>query len=273
MLAWVVIDRQHLRQAAPFASLHSSPLFPLPHLSPLLPVAYALHLPTAAPQPLCNQPVTHSFYLDGGAYPPVALPARQRSSRMPIPYSLSLYFSISCALFCTFLHSPNIQLFYFQAIPHSASKNTTTGVGEEDKLPAENTAQDSVVTSLPHYILASSSERKQHRLGGRSIGDGLEFWVLPPERLWHLHFRSLQDADQLQGIDDGLALKVIVGHHKRLAGALCDFADARDPGSQLFGGVEIVVTLMRRDRCIVAKPCVVAPAVKPNVPDGRGGLS
>src|ERR1700686_2458708 len=28
MLAWVVIDRHHLRQATPFASLHSSPLFP-----------------------------------------------------------------------------------------------------------------------------------------------------------------------------------------------------------------------------------------------------
>src|ERR1700731_483606 len=130
MLAWVVIDRQHLRQAAPFASLHSSPLFPLPHLSPLLPVAYALPLATAPPQPLCDQSVTYSFYLDGGWIPPVALPSRQRSSRIPIPCSLSPFFSISCALFRTFLHSPKTQLFYFQAIPHSASKNTTTGRGK-----------------------------------------------------------------------------------------------------------------------------------------------
>ena len=113
MLAWVVIDRQHLRQAAPFASLHSSPLFPLPHLSPLLPVAYALPLATAPPQPLCNQSVTHSFYLDGGWIPPVALPSRQRSSRIPIPCSLSPFFSISCALFCTFLHSPKNSTLLF----------------------------------------------------------------------------------------------------------------------------------------------------------------
>src|SRR5256885_10641146 len=33
--------------------------------------------------------------------------------------------------------------------------------------------------------------------------------------------------------DDGLSLKVIVGDHKRLAGPFGDFADARDPGSQL----------------------------------------
>src|SRR6266567_3067820 len=32
----------------------------------------------------------------------------------------------SSALFCTFLHSRKTQLFYFQSIPHSASKNTTT---------------------------------------------------------------------------------------------------------------------------------------------------
>ncbi len=85
-------------------------------------------------------------------------------------------------------------------------------------------------------------------------------------------FRSLQDADELQGIDDGLALKVIVGHYERLAGPLCDSADARDPRGQLFGGVEIVVTLMRGNRRIVSKPRVVAPAVKPDVPDRRGGL-
>src|ERR1700687_1456761 len=74
MLVWVVIDRQHLRQPAPFASVHSSPLFSLPHLSPLLPVAYALPLATATPQPLCNQSVTHSFYLDGGYTPLGATP-------------------------------------------------------------------------------------------------------------------------------------------------------------------------------------------------------
>src|SRR6266849_5945295 len=66
MLAWVVIDRQHVRQAAPFASLHSSSIFPLPHLSPLLPTPYGHSYTTATQQPLCNQSVTHSFDLDGG---------------------------------------------------------------------------------------------------------------------------------------------------------------------------------------------------------------
>src|SRR5260370_1605259 len=41
----------------------------------------------------------------------------------PIPYTLSPFFSHSCALFCAFLHSPKTQLFSFQSLPHSSSKN------------------------------------------------------------------------------------------------------------------------------------------------------
>ena len=47
----------------------------------------------------------------------------------PIPYTLSPFFSHSCALSCTFLHPRRIQLLSFQAFPHSASKNTTAGGG------------------------------------------------------------------------------------------------------------------------------------------------
>src|SRR6266576_5778378 len=47
------------------------------------------------------------------------------------------------------------------------------GQGEGNKLLAENTARVSVVTSLLHYVFTSSSHRKQHRLGGWSISDGL----------------------------------------------------------------------------------------------------
>src|SRR6266851_451821 len=68
MVAWVVIDRQHHRKAGPFASLLSTPLIPLPHPSPLLPIPYGHSYTTAAPQPLCNQSLTHSFHRHGG-YP------------------------------------------------------------------------------------------------------------------------------------------------------------------------------------------------------------
>src|SRR5713101_1700611 len=73
MVAWVVLDRRHYRQAGPFALPLSTPLFPLPHLTPLLPYSYGHSYTTAAPQPLCNQSVTHSFYRHGGVYPLLSL--------------------------------------------------------------------------------------------------------------------------------------------------------------------------------------------------------
>ena len=104
MVAWVVIDRRHHRQAGPFALPLSTPLFPPPHLSPLLPTPYGHSYTTAAPQPLCNQSLTHSFYLDGGCTPPARSPlATAIPTHYPLPTSSS-FFSHSCALFCTFLH-------------------------------------------------------------------------------------------------------------------------------------------------------------------------
>src|SRR5216683_6757244 len=84
MLAWVVIDRQHVRQAAPFASLHSSSIFPLPHLSPLLPTPYGHSYTTVTQQPLCNQSVTHSFDLDGGCTPLLDVRTFKRFNMSPI---------------------------------------------------------------------------------------------------------------------------------------------------------------------------------------------
>src|SRR5712692_10458246 len=104
MVAWVVLDRRHYRQGGPFALPLSTPLFPLPHLSPLLPYSYGHSYTTAAPQPLYNQSLTHSFYLDGGCTPPARSPlATAIPTHYPLPTSSS-FFSHSCALFCTFLH-------------------------------------------------------------------------------------------------------------------------------------------------------------------------
>src|SRR5229473_6120878 len=136
----------------------------------------------------------------------------------------------------------------------------------------ENNAQISVLTSLSRYVFISSCYRKQHRLGRRRIGDGLELGIMTAERLRHFHFRSFQDADELQSVDDGFTLKVIVGHHKRFASPLRDFADARNPRSKFFSGVKIVVALMSGNRCVVAEPGIVAPSMKPHVRDSRGGL-
>src|SRR5713101_8559315 len=57
-----------------------------------------------------------------------ALTTTTPSSVYPISYSLSFHtFAHSFALFCIFLHASNMQLFSFQAIPHSLAK--TPGVG------------------------------------------------------------------------------------------------------------------------------------------------
>ena len=74
MVAWVVIDRQYLRQAAPFAFRLSTPLFPLPPLSPLLPYSYALFSATAVSQPFAYQSLPHSFHRDGGCTPSSSIP-------------------------------------------------------------------------------------------------------------------------------------------------------------------------------------------------------
>src|SRR5713101_4240990 len=104
MVAWVVLDRRHYRQAGRFAMLLLTPLFPLPHLSPLLPYSYGHSYTTATHQPLCNQSLTHSFYRDGGCTPPAGSPlATAIPTHHPLPTSSS-FFSHSCALFCTFLH-------------------------------------------------------------------------------------------------------------------------------------------------------------------------
>src|SRR6266849_7794897 len=146
MVAWVVIDRQQPRQAGPFASLLSTPVILLPHLSPLLPTPYGHSCATATHQPLCNQSFTHSFYLDGGCTLPLALPSRPRSllnTHYP-PQVLSFHtLAHSFAHFCIFLHSPKTQLSCFQSFPHSLRKTTRGWVPL--KSPARSRGQAAVV--------------------------------------------------------------------------------------------------------------------------------
>src|SRR6266478_550081 len=103
MVAWVVLDRRHYRQAGPFALPLSTPLFPLPPLSPLLSYSYGHSYTTATHQPLCNQSLTHSFYLDGGCTPPAGSPlATAIPTHYPLPTTHLKFFLFT--LLRTLLH-------------------------------------------------------------------------------------------------------------------------------------------------------------------------
>src|SRR5260370_7030079 len=89
MLAWVVIDRRHHRLADPFALLPCTPSIPSRHLSPLLSTSYRHSCTTAAPQPLYNQSVTHSFHHDGGCTPQPH--SESRHSSLPTVFKSFLF--------------------------------------------------------------------------------------------------------------------------------------------------------------------------------------
>src|SRR5713226_8342551 len=136
MVAWVVIDRQHHRQAGPFAALLSTPLIPLPHLSPLLPTPYGHSYTTAAPNPFAINPLRTLFIATEGVLP---LPVHWNefaSSETEEPFFTPHYSCVLCfhalahsfALICTFLHSRKTQLSCFQSFPHSLRKTTRGGV-------------------------------------------------------------------------------------------------------------------------------------------------
>jgi len=112
VLASVVIDRTYSRQFLPKSSSSRTLCLSVEFSdsfrpTSVVPTTYALPLATTVPQPLCNQSVTHSFYLDGGmpairGYARYGPTPRQRSPRLPIPCSLFPLFSISWELFCVF---------------------------------------------------------------------------------------------------------------------------------------------------------------------------
>ena len=92
------------------------------------------------------------------------------------------------------------------------------------------------------------------------------------KRLGNFDFGAFEDADELEGVDDGLALKVIVGDDKGVAGLFGNFANAGNPRSEFFRGVQIIVALVGRDGGIVGKPGIVAAAMEADIADRRGGL-
>src|ERR1700687_5170624 len=169
MLAWVVIDRQHLRQAAPFASLRSSPLFPLAHLSPLLPVAYALPLATAAPQPLCNQSVTHSFYLDGGCTPLWRCPTTAILSNAYPMFPISFIFN-PVRILLHFFALPKNSTLLFSSDSALFAKNTRGG-GVRVHLPSPQVITSKNSDALPAAMGAAAGRacRFQERISGRPV--------------------------------------------------------------------------------------------------------
>ena len=89
------------------------------------------------------------------------------------------------------------------------------------------------------------------------------------ERLGYFHFSLLEDTDELERVNDGFALEMVVGDDERALGVLADLADAGDPGRELLLRVEIVVALVRWNIFVVGKPGIVAAAVQADVADGR----
>src|SRR2546425_203793 len=129
MLAWVVIDRRHLRQprkshlpralranGSPFdfqLSTFNLRIAPSPTFLALC--------PKSVKQVSSRQSLPHSFLKLPGVcqqFPKWNSPLNTRH------HHSSSFFSNSCALFCAFSHSRKKQLVSFQAIPHSLSKNT-----------------------------------------------------------------------------------------------------------------------------------------------------
>src|SRR6266852_5627519 len=129
MVAWVVIDRQQPRQAGPFASLLSTPVIPLPHLSPLLPTPYGHSYTTATHQPLCNQFVTHSFHRDGGCTTPL-LGASTAYALLPIHY-LFKYVRTLLHFFALFCAYQKLNSFLFKRFRTLCKKPPGWGWGHE----------------------------------------------------------------------------------------------------------------------------------------------
>src|SRR5205807_4538704 len=78
--------------------------------------------------------------------------------------------------------------------------------------------------------------------------------------------------DELERIDDGLPLKMVVGDDERPLRMLAEFTDGPDPWIELFRRVQIVVALVRRNIFVVGEPSIVAAAVQADIADRRSRL-
>jgi hypothetical protein len=129
MVPWVVNYRPHLRQAHKLrASSASLPLFHLLHLPHLLSSSFIFRIFFQVPYPATPLFATltktagvytnnsHSGTHVSPVFNPIPYPQR------PIPFCFT-FLRTPFALFCTFLRFAESQLLYFQAVPHSPSKN------------------------------------------------------------------------------------------------------------------------------------------------------
>jgi hypothetical protein len=121
MLAWVVIDRRHLRQSSSLrAQRLSAKLSDSSPLSPIFRIFFQVPYPVSPLRAtLTKTPGVYTNNSHSGT-----LHSQVTTCNSPL-YSSSLL-SHSCALFCAFLHFPKTQPFSFQAFPHSLQK--TRGV-------------------------------------------------------------------------------------------------------------------------------------------------
>src|SRR5260370_14604039 len=190
MEAWVVINRLPLpglargtRLARTLCSIRVSPLpallFYVPTCkplnvltSPILPRAHSHFgshpsLISEKTSPFfsytCVEPILQPFCFQIHAYKRgcTPSPSRQPSNLLTLqPVSgLSPFFSHSCALFCTFLHSRKTQLFSFQAIPHSLRKTPGVGVGAAVLFLKKNFRCLRIPTDSRHLFSAQTAQR------------------------------------------------------------------------------------------------------------------
>src|SRR5271157_419636 len=89
--------------------------------------------------------------------------------------------------------------------------------------------------------------------------DLTQFPVAVTQAWWNRHRVSAQHAFQLQRIDRGLALEVVVGHHKGLLRLAGDGIDAAFPLFQLGLCVEIVVAIVAR---VGVEPLLIVAAME-----------